>query len=363
VVWLGDSITAAVGYKSIADLTNFLLHGNMVPVVGYNQGVSGNQTSDMITRQATGLNLNPEIYFILAGTNDIVIGGASAATIISRLQTIINNALATPSVKLVVIRTILKRASPNAFSAPQRVVCDTVNAWIMSLKIPKVLTINYDASSFDATNGVHTSDGLHPNEAGAFLLAEYTANQVRPYIQHIDVAANRDGNLYTNDVLAGENGSYTGISTPPRKIATGLNIRNYTGLTVTADKSVHSGSYNNQILTLNGVTTAGYIEIINTISYSGTAGQSYELIFPVTVTNGAGLGGIRMLCDGTITFGATSTAGAFINKDVSGVIRSGRSTLAGSDVSNTCQLAFYFPAGVTVSGMVIKIGRPIWRLV
>ncbi len=111
-VWMGDSITAATQGLSFIDWANTYTSGQLKHVVGYNQGVSGNHITDMIARDSTALALNPELYMILAGTNDAG-AGLSASTITTNLATLIHNALHTNSVRYVGIGTIL--TVPSAF--------------------------------------------------------------------------------------------------------------------------------------------------------------------------------------------------------------------------------------------------------
>lgn len=358
--WMGDSISAATGASSIADWTNFFLNGRLVSILGYNQGVSGNQTAQMLARQSVGLALNPKLYNILAGTNDIVVGGRSAADIIINLQALIDNALATASVALVCIRTILKRSDSSFLGNPNfEITRNAVNNWIRSLSDPRVFVVDYDLSLFDPT--VHTNDGLHPNNYGAMLLGEFTANGLGPRLDQIDVLANQTGNMVNNPQMTGTTGGKTGAT---GDVATGYQVRNFmaaNGLTVVCSKGVIDGSNFSQVMTVNGTTTAtGFIQLRNVTNYSGLAGEQFEALMTVKIENGSGLEGITVSGDGVITFGG-GTVTIPLNRNFDGVVRHGRSTLSADDTMNVQDVNFSFRSGEVISNMILTVSRPIWR--
>jgi len=361
-VWLGDSITSAGGnqQKSIPNWTNFFVKGRLVHDVGFNQGVGGDTTPMMLARQSTGLAMNPVYYNILAGTNDIVGDGSPSSTIITNLTTLIENAEATASVEMIVVHTILNRSDASYLSNPDFATVRTeVNNWIRALNRTKVVVVDHDASAFDPVTD--TSDGLHPNEAGVILISETTANIIAPHISAVDVLSDTTGNLLTNAALTGTGGGMTGAS---GQVATSWQVRNFiTGITAVCSKGTDALGNATQIITLNGTSSvSGYVHTRNVTAYTGTAGEGYELLFNVEVTPGTSLGAISTSCDGVLVFGGNSVAFP-IDRSLSGVVRPGRSTLAGSDTSNTFDCNFFIDTGVTLTNMVITVSRPIWRLV
>ncbi len=356
-VWMGDSITAGVGTNSIADWTAFFLMGRLVPIVGYNQGVSGNQTSQMIARQATGLALNPILYMILGGTNDIVVGGLPASTIQTNLQTLIDNAKATASVQYVCIRTILKRTG---LTAGQEAVRVAVNNWIMAISDPKVISVNYDNSDFDPAT--MTVDGLHPNNYGVVLLARFTANALSTYIAATDVLADTTGNLLpTNGDLAGTGGGQTGSS---GQVATGYQVRNFIGgVSCTNSKGTLDGHIS-QIMVLNGTPTANsFVQFRAPVSTAVSVGATYEYMVRARITGTANMQNLSNT-DSLTSFLAfsTGTVSAALNQNLDGIIRNGRVVTASAHVSSTIDMQVaVLSAGAVVSGLIIEVAQPIWR--
>lgn len=362
--WLGDSQTAATAVLSIADWTNFFLNGQLIHPALYNQGVSGNKTDDMIARQSTGLATNPAIYWVLAGTNDIVLGGYPASTTITNYQTIIANAKANPSVKLIVFRTILKRSGANALTAPQEATRNTINNWLRALNDPMIKVIDYDLSAFDPT--IHTSDGLHPNQLGAILLGRYNAAAVAANITVVDVSLDTTGQLFVGGDLSGTAGTFTasGVgATITGQVATGWQLRNFlAGVAAVCSKGTDAFGNATQIMTLNGTSTAnGNINFRNVSAYTGAAAEIYELIATWNVSSGAALASCLTACDGVLAFGTASTYTNPANQALSGVIRPGRGALAGTDTSNDFNLNAYYPSGTVFVNETFVLSRPRWR--
>lgn len=359
-VWMGDSITAATGASSIADWTDFFLSGKLVPVVGYNQGVSGNQTTQMLARQSVGLALNPNLYMILAGTNDIVVGGRSAAAIQTDLQSLIDNALATPSVAAVCIRTILKRSDASFLGNPAfQTTMTAVNDWIRAISNPRVIVIDYDQSTFDPT--VDTNDGLHPNNFGANKLARYTAEKLLAYMPATNVLADKTGNLMpTNGDLAGTGGGLTGAT---GQVATGYQLRNFvTGITAVASKGTLDGA-TSQVITLNGTASnSGNCQFRCPVTYAGNTGESYEFMIRAKITStNKNVRNIQSTSDASISFG-NGTVTLPLNQDFDGVIRMGQSTLAAPDTSNVIDVDVTVTIGL-VDNLRIELSEPIFRRV
>lgn len=360
-VWMGDSITQASAEKSIAAWTNFFLDGQLKHIVGFNKGVSGDKTSDMLARDSVALALNPQIYFILAGTNDVT-GGVSAATITANLQTLIDNALATPSVELVVLRTILKRSDGTFTGNPAFATVRTaVNSWIRAVSHPKVLVIDYDLCAWDPTDTRQCADGLHPLGPGAMIIGEYTGDRTATRIASIDVLADQTGNLVNNPTLTGTAGTKTDVT---GNVATSWDARNFlTGPTVVASKGVDAGSHITQIFTINGTVatggSSGFLQFRCVQAYTGAGGESYEALATFKIENAPELGNVTMSSDGCISFGTTGNVN--LDRDLEGVIRLGQTTLGGSDTSNTFSFSIYFPDTTVLTNTVVTISQPIWR--
>lgn len=361
-VWAGDSITQGTGVFSIADWTNFFLNGRLVPVLGYNQGVSGNRSDQLLARFGTVLGVvsgypGLKIVSILIGTNDIVVGGFSSSTTIANIQALIDQAKAVAD--LVVVRTILNRSDGSYTANPAFAVTrGEINNWIRAISDPKVLVIDYDLSSFDPT--VHTGDGLHPNNYGVVVIARYTAQAMAGRIAAFNVLADKTGNLMpTNGDLSGTGGgqqSSTGV------VATGYQVRNFvSGITAVNSKGTLDGA-TSQVMELNGTASAnGSIQFRCTIPYVGTTGESFEYMSRIRVTGTSNMSNLHATSMGSITFGNGAVA-IPLNQDLDGVLRMGRGTLGADITQNIIDLNFSVPAGA-VSNLRIEVSEPIWRKV
>jgi lysophospholipase L1-like esterase len=166
-VALGDSLTSGYGDPGPAwperldteDANLRLLH---------NAGVPGNVTSQMLDRENSDVfSFNPEVMFLLGGTNDLG-KNVSLATAIANLRAIIVAARAKG------IHIFMLNLPPNSYQG----MADQINSWnaailhlansytIVMIDIRAVLS-----TSTGVYNPKYTVDGLHFNAAGAQLVA------------------------------------------------------------------------------------------------------------------------------------------------------------------------------------------------
>lgn len=166
----GDSLTAG-GYPG-TDYGSYLAGLTGITLVN-NFGTGGQtiQGADAAYASEGGSVYNAstaDTYFFMMGTNNT--GGDSAATIISRIQTHMNLALATGY--RIALGTIPKRGD----SAPAQAILDVVNPSLRSNYLTMGATWLMDFDQWptlqDPTDTTYYSDLLHQTAAGRLELAK-----------------------------------------------------------------------------------------------------------------------------------------------------------------------------------------------
>lgn len=169
---MGDSITSGQQWFTRSDY----LSGWPFSIL--NKGRPGEQTGQMVTRFAADITANhPSVVNILAGTNNI---GASSspnsAAIISDLSTMVN--AATGDGSRVILCTLLPRNATVGvpLSAGQIAALNAVNTWIRGRAAAGSVYVCDWTVQMSTGDGVTPtsalfSDDLHPNEAGALVMA------------------------------------------------------------------------------------------------------------------------------------------------------------------------------------------------
>lgn len=188
-IGFGDSITDGRGTTTNAqnrwtDLFATLLQGNSATTkVGMlNQGIGGTLVSgsglSRFDRDVLGQS-GTRYVVILYGINDIIYGGASAATVTNAYKTLISKAHA--SNLLAYGGTILPFGSNSSYTASFESVRQTVNSWIKSTTVANGgfdRVIDFDAALRDPSNQTKllstydSGDGLHPGPAGYQKMAD-----------------------------------------------------------------------------------------------------------------------------------------------------------------------------------------------
>lgn len=217
---MGDSITAfnsgilsdTYNYGTAGYFVNYnlLSRQRMIFPVSYNKGVSGQRTTDMISRMATDLGpLTFDRCFLLAGTNDIS-NGDSQESIRDNLDTLLNYITITKG-KTAIILTIMPRThGTDAVSRKARIV--NLNDFIMKshgtregrvIAVDVYTTLN-DGNDEPIANS--TADGLHPSSYGAMLLGRDINTRLQNYYGPGSYNFST-GNLLGNGILAGTGGT------------------------------------------------------------------------------------------------------------------------------------------------------------
>lgn len=352
-VTIGDSIIAHPGSLAIINWMNYLLGGRLLLPIGYNQGVSSDTTTMMLARQATGLALNPNVYLIEGGTNDDTSTWQSLS--IPNIAAMVAAALALPSVRFVVLRTLSKRSDITFNPA----LLLAFNNSIRAMAAPRVVISDWDASSFNPVT--NTTDGLHPDTRGAYILAKVDAaaitaritQQSRLYTTYTDF-----GSLLTLGALAGAAGTKTGNITG--SVATGCTINNQlTSTTCVASKEVDADGFNVQRIDLSGTASVnGYLLMQIPQTFAGVGGQQYEAWVKVEISNHNRMNFLQLVSDGCETWGDIFYGE--LPENISGVIRTPPTVLGGVDTSNTMTLWTHWQSGAAAA--TLKISRPTWRL-
>jgi lysophospholipase L1-like esterase len=171
-VALGDSLTAwPVGGTWPARLDSMDANLRLIN----NAGVPGDLTSQMLSREKSDvLALQPEVMFLLGGTNDVG-RRVSQATTIANLRAIIVAARAKK------IRVFMMTIPPNSYSGLAADI-NSMNAAIIHLANSyKIVYIDIH-KVLSTTTGVYiskyTSDGLHFSDLGAQAVAQAVYSRI-----------------------------------------------------------------------------------------------------------------------------------------------------------------------------------------
>lgn len=175
-VFVGDSITA--GDHTTGDDNGWAyqtlgLLGKSYGCV--NWGISGGTLATFVSERAikglaSRVPATRTVLFLFAGTNDIA-SGTTAATCETNLQTYANDAK--PAGFKVVLFCILPRTT---LTGPQETERQTFNTWLRANWATygdALVDYATDGSGRlnDASNTTYFADGIHPNDAGAAVLA------------------------------------------------------------------------------------------------------------------------------------------------------------------------------------------------
>jgi lysophospholipase L1-like esterase len=366
IVYFGDSITANRGFPGYADWSQLLSRGryfgnavgsNTLGPTGWNQGVVGNITDQLIARISNVVAEKPKVVVVLVGTNDI---GASARTttqITTNLRAIYNTLIAAGAT--VVALTMIPRIA-SGWGTAQEATRLAVNSWIMAQ--PDVEALDIAPAITNPTTQL-LSDGTHPNGTGGQLIGQVVAAKLASLISASDI-------LYDPTVSApAENLFLNPFFTGGTTTATSWAFFNQTsnGLTKTLSKTTLDGSAAQKIV-WSGTAIANTADNLNqNITPSGgLAGDLFEAWMEVQVNRYTGMTGISLAAGNNATgYAAMSTLaqdGSPLQVPFTGVLRAPPSPLATAGGTLGARLSF-IPAIAAVVDAEVVITRAGYRKV
>lgn len=337
-------------YDSWGYVTQFDLYSGGKLFEPINLGVAGNTTVQMIARLGALLAYKPALVLLNGGGNDIAVSGSPAATIETNILYIVNAIQAIGA--NIILQTIPPRFSPNAFTAPQEVIRQAVNAYILSLVSPTLRVINWD--TYVPTVGFYQSDGIHLTSQGAALVGLPNALAAQAWLNSPNIASQltADNTLTTNLALTGTGGS---LNTATGVAATSWTLFNNNGhgTTVVGSKGA-IGGLNQQIITISGTTTG-----TNTRAYTGFSSSfAITSLNPGDITESIidfGLSGTLNNIAG-ISIGTTYNGGSgYISDSESYFPIDGLASLLTAGRYQYRGYPFIVPAGVTSINLAVEI--------
>lgn len=165
VVCIGDSITKGYRCDGAPYPTQLAaLSGKTVR----NMGVPGARASAGVSKIASALSCKPGYVCILYGANDAIMdGGSSASSVKASLQVMIAACKANKSIPIIATTTPMIRGH-SLFDSGVR----TINEAIRNLADEEGVRIVDLYPAFEGGEAYIGVDGLHPNAAGAELIAQ-----------------------------------------------------------------------------------------------------------------------------------------------------------------------------------------------
>lgn len=237
---------------------------------------------------------------------------------------------------------------------------EALKAYLPTLASDRVIVP--DTSAFDWR--VHTNDGVHPNPAGAELLAQAVSDAIAPLLAasyDFGPLDNRTVNLLANGDLDGTGGVLVGRAQGivQGEVADNWSLRRVgTTGTVTAAKGLTEDGNVTQIIRFDG---KGEVRLTQGVVLSGHAGEQYEIAVRIKVSDPNGLfQGFRAWDSDKangILFAATENpilanggTGSY-----EATLRSAKFTLAGDEQQATVNLSAYFGANSGASVEIVDV--------
>jgi lysophospholipase L1-like esterase len=268
------------------------LGSNGLGPTGWAQGVSGNKTTDVITRISNVGAAKPAITTVMLGINDIILASSSSAVIIANLQGIYATINSYGSYVFVI--TILP-ATPAGWTARSETTRQAVNSWVLSQagQVGIAGVLNGDNVITNISTQLQ-SDMLHPNAAGAQALGQAVGTALLSLVSSSSILYDPlnipSSNLIPNPLFTGG----TTFATSWGYFASG------SGMTNVPSKVTFDGTTAQQIV-LGGTATANTADLIYqfvTLT-GGLVGQSYEAWVEFNCTGLTGITGIELAVNRT----------------------------------------------------------------
>jgi acyl-CoA thioesterase-1 len=166
VTMLGDSITAGLGLDSADALPARLqeeLRKRGANVRVRNAGVSGDTTSGALRRVNFSVRPDTDVCVVALGGNDLL-EGADPKLVRANLEKIVKRLQARG-----IIVIIAGMQAPPALGGDYAVEFNTAFRWVE--RIPGVITYPFLLQGVAGIRGLNQRDGIHPNAAGAKVIA------------------------------------------------------------------------------------------------------------------------------------------------------------------------------------------------
>lgn len=199
---LGDSITS--NHYTGFGVWLRLLSLQFVGVPGWNKGVSGNTTAQMLARisDVTGLDPKPDVCLVLGGTNDANVGDADAT--LGNLSAIYDALL---DADIIPVAMLIPPRDTNTDFPPK--INGRIAAEAMRRGIPLVNFYHQLADGDGTWRSTYSHDGIHPNLISGRIMAQAIIDALDlrgPGISAFLAASNTtdDTNLVTNGTFIGD---------------------------------------------------------------------------------------------------------------------------------------------------------------
>jgi lysophospholipase L1-like esterase len=293
IVYIADSITANRGFPGYADWSQFFTRGrfygrpvgsNGLGPTGWNQGVVGNTTDQVIARLQNVIDEQPSAVVLgPLGTNDIGANSRDAAYITTRKRTIIDTLKAgMPGVKIFMC-TMIPRIAAGWTG-------DAVKAQVIAWEIAQtdVTVVRTDLAITDPATQLQ-ADGTHPNGLGAQPMGTVLAAA-------LNAAAVSDSILYARPTAPAENLFLNPFFVGGSTVATSWTFfQAANGLTKTPSKVIFEGNEAQKIV-WSGTASANVADNLNQniTPPGGLAGDLFECWVEVLVNRYTGFRGIGL---------------------------------------------------------------------
>jgi len=359
LVVLGDSITAARGFAGFCDWAHLLTGGRFAiktvaaGPTGWNQGVVGNTTTQMIARLSNVTAESPKLVVVMGGCNDITNSGGTFTSVTTNLRTIIDT-LKAAGIK-VVLCTIIPGNTSTVYIGAMETIRTQVNAWITSQT--DVIVADTSAAITNIATQLQ-ADGKHPNGTGSQLIGTVVANAITPKLVPTTIF---DGFPYTD---LSPNGAFAGGAS----VATSWTFfQAANGLTKTASKSTMDGIVTQKYVA-SGTCSSNVADNFNSnvVPPGGLTGQNYDALVEIIVTKATGLAGIAV---GGGTNNTNNTHMSILSQDSAalsvpfrGVMRCAQSALAADGGTLNARVSFIPAVGACDIEIDIRRFRE-WRSV
>lgn len=281
IVFVGDSLTEGAGTNFYSRIFGIMIKAGrrLTFNEGYNQGVGGDETQDVLDRIATiGASIQP-IVSLQIGTNDVS-QNVPVATYISNIRLIIKKLFqyGAETVFLHGFPTKFNEIDSNPWSPAQLALRDTYITALKDLDIDNVILDIDNSANFDMNLNT-TNDGTHLSAWGSVLYGGLQADAILDYVDTANYYQDSINNLLDNPELVGTTGFMGGTSTG-----------------VCADDWIMSSNVSGATLVCSKTDDVfGDGTTAQTLTFSGVVSNNSDTNFRQTVTISASAGDIYLI--------------------------------------------------------------------